>query len=374
MKPIKKLVIFNRIYGLFNLTDLFDIVKGRAKKDEDGNYPLITSATRNNGIAGRTNTCKYKNCFTISGDGNCGDCYWHPYDFDVYINASAILPKFKVGDDITMKGLETYISAYLKYKRFNYARKSGLSRLKKQVIALPIINDDIDWEFIYKSYLEESINVLNDKINEIDNKINKVRELNTGFVSPEFNPEIIKKMVINNKIYGLYNLTSLFDLAKGKAKKNEDGNYPLITASGRNNGVANKTNTHTYKNCFTISGNGVHTGACFWHPYKFDVNADSTAALPKFKIGDDITMKGLATYISAYLKYKRFNYGRKSGLARLKKQAIALPIINDDIDWQFIHDSYLEEIINVLNEEKERINKKIENINKLNVGFKAPEF
>jgi hypothetical protein len=373
MKLINKIVINNRIYGIFNLIDFFDFKKGSGKASEDGNYPQLSSAKLNNGISGRSNSWIAENCFSIATTGSAGWCFWHPYKLDATSNACIATPKFKVGDDITMKSLAVYITSYLTYKRFFYGRVPSLCKLKKQTIVLPIINDDIDWEFIYKSYLEESINALNDKINEINNKIEKVKEWNTGFISPKFNPEIIKKMVINNRIYGLFNLTSFFKIIKGIAKKNEEGDFPLITAASKNNGIGGQTSTYTYNNCFTISGNGA-CGDCFWHPYKFDVNADSSAAIPKFKVGDDITMKGLATYISAYLKYKRFFYARKSGLSRLEKQIIALPVINDDIDWQFIHDSYLEETINVLEEEKERINKKIENIKKINVGFKAPEF
>jgi hypothetical protein len=174
----------------------------------------------------------------------------------------------------------------------------------------------------------------------------------------------------NDQIYGLFNLTDLFTLVKGNANEDKDGDYPLITSSDKNKGAAQKTSSNKYENCFTISSNG-SCGSCFWHPYKFDANSDATVAIPKFKIADLPTMEGIAAYVSKYLKYKRFSYGRKSGLGRLNKQLVAMPIKKDKIDWKFIHDSYKSVVSEICNKQKDQIQSKIDS---LNVEFEDPEF
>jgi hypothetical protein len=183
----------------------------------------------------------------------------------------------------------------------------------------------------------------------------------------------INKIVISNRIYGTFNLIDFFDFKKGSGKISKEGKYPQLSSAKLNNGIAGQSDSWIAENCFSIASTGA-AGWCFWHPYKLDATGNACIAIPKFKVGDNITMKSLAVYITSYLTYKRFFYGRVPSLCKLKKQIIALPIINDNIDWEFIRNSYLEETINVLTEEKEKINKKIENINNLNTGFKSPEF
>jgi hypothetical protein len=185
MKPFKKELIFNRVYGLFMLTDLFDLKKGKIKESQESGYPLITTSEQNNGVSGFYEDHEFENCFTISGDGGCGMCFWHPYKFNAYTNVVVASPKFKLGDFSTMTSLAASISAYLKYKRFSYGRKSGLDRLEDQHIALPInSNDEIDWEYMRSQNKESAIKILNKKIKMLQDKIN---EFDIEFIKPEFN-------------------------------------------------------------------------------------------------------------------------------------------------------------------------------------------
>jgi uncharacterized membrane protein len=369
MEIIKKIVIFDRIYGVFNLGDLFSFRKGNGSSSDEGIYPQVSAAKYNNGVSGKSNSWIAENCFTIAaaGNGACGACYWHPYKFDAISTADIATPKFKLGDFVTMSGLAAYISSYLRYKRYDFGRGASLWRLEKQVIALPIIKDEIDWEFIHNSYKTSVSKIYNRKK---DILVKKIEALNVEFESPEFYSEVLDKKVIFDRIYGIFNLKDLFNLVKGKAGKLDEGDYPLITAAAKNNGIAGKTNTSTFENCFTISGDGA-CGDCYYHPYKFDVYVNATAGVPKFKLGDFVTMSGLAAYISSYLKYKRFSYGRKSGLGRLENQVIALPIIKDKIDWQFIYDTYKASTSRIYNKKLTRLQGKID---ALDVEFIKPEF
>jgi hypothetical protein len=185
MKPFKKELIFNKAHGLFMLTDLFNLEKGKIDESQESGYPLITTSEQNNGVSGFYEDYSFENCFTISGDGGCGMCFWHPYKFNAYVNVVVASPKFKIGDFSTMTALATIISAYLKYKRFNYGRKSGLDRLEDQHVALPLTdNDDIDWEYMREKNKSAVTKIINHKIKLLQDKVN---EFNTDFIKPEFN-------------------------------------------------------------------------------------------------------------------------------------------------------------------------------------------
>jgi hypothetical protein len=186
-----------------------------------------------------------------------------------------------------------------------------------------------------------------------------------------FIPELVEKIIVNDRIYGIFNLSDLFAFTKGKASNSDDGNFPLVSASKFNNGISGKTNSNLYENCFTIASSGTHTGSTFWHNYKFDATTNVNIAFPKFKIADNNTMNGLAHYISSYLRYKRFNYGRVASICRMEDQVIALPIIKDKIDWKFIHDSYKEVVSEIYKKQIDQIQTKIDN---LNTEFINPNF
>jgi hypothetical protein len=182
---------------------------------------------------------------------------------------------------------------------------------------------------------------------------------------------LVEKVIVNDKIYGIFNLYDLFTFIKGKENKSDEGDYPLVSASKFNNGISGKTNSSTYENCFTIASSGTHTGSTFWHNYKFDATTNVNISIPKFKISDNNTMNGLAHYISSYLRYKRFDYGRVASIFRMEKQTINLPIIKDKIDWKFIHDSYKEVVSEIYKKQINNLQIKIDN---LNTEFINPNF
>lgn len=180
--------------------------------------------------------------------------------------------------------------------------------------------------------------------------------------------KIIKKIVIENRAYGIFALSDLFNFKRGSGTKSKEGNYPQITASAKDNGHAGFSDIYKFENSFSFAD---VSGTCFWHPYKFDASQHAFVAIPKFSISDFNTMEGLASYISSYTTYKRFSFGRFCSLERLKEQTVALPIVNDEIDWQFIHDSYKETISRIYKKQMEKLQEKINN---LDTNFIKPEF
>jgi hypothetical protein len=156
----------------------------------------------------------------------------------------------------------------------------------------------------------------------------------------------MKKIVYNNRACGLFLISSLFEIKKGKGVITDKGKYPLITATTKNNGIGGKTDSEDYENCFTVVSVG-DGGATFWHDYKFSATSNIVILIPKNKIDNNYQAMYMAAIISSYLK-PRYSYGRTANVARLKKQEIPLPITeNEKIDFD-----YMESIIRPLMQEK----------------------
>lgn len=144
------------------------------------------------------------------------------------------------------------------------------------------------------------------------------------------------------------NITDLFEIKRGSGKVTNEGKYPMVTATGVNNGIGGKSTTFISENCITASANGVNTGFCAYHDYKINVNSDALYLIPKFNItkynGVFISVVMTKSFISKY------HYGKKLVLSRLLEESIYLPFKNNQIDWVWI-----EEFMNDRKKEQKKI-------------------
>jgi hypothetical protein len=339
---MKKIIYNNHICGLFLLTDLFEIKKGKGVITNEGKYPLITATTLNNGHGGKTNSFDYENCFTVVSVGDGGATFWHDYKFSATSNVAILIPKNKIENTYHAMYMAAIISSYLK-PRYSYGRTANIARLEKQYIPLPIKDDgSIDFD-----YMESEAKPL------MQEKINKIKQnLQCEFIynkDNKFNINNGKKIVYNEKICGLFLLTDLFDISSGKGILSKEGKHPQITSTTSNNGHGGLTNKVDAENAFTITYNGF-PGYCFWHNYKFGANSDCIIAKQKFKC-NNLAGSYIAAIISSYLK-PRYSYGRKASQTRLKNQYIPLPITESgDIDFEYMQNvakQQMQEVINNL--------------------------
>ena len=153
----------------FNLTDLFNIVKGSnpTLEGEEKIYPYISSTASNNGISDYKESKKYHsgNVLTVSANGSCMDTFYQSNDFISCGDVNVLYP--------IHEGFNQYIAIFLipilelhKF-RFGYGRKSNLERIKQITIKLPITNTkEPDYEF-----MEEYIKTLSFSIIEQAKKI-----------------------------------------------------------------------------------------------------------------------------------------------------------------------------------------------------------
>ncbi len=167
INTIKQSSILNTVLELnkkefhyFNLTGktgLFNIFKGeRLNKTErlEGNIPMLTSTSLNNGISNFIDyeTFKdkkkiFKNKITIDMLSNV---FYHSYNYfsDDNIHTLVLKEKYKKYEN---KYTLIFIATILQNisLRYNYGRQVRLKRLQNETIALPLNkNNEIDWQFM----------------------------------------------------------------------------------------------------------------------------------------------------------------------------------------------------------------------------------
>ena len=126
----------------FKIGDIFILKKGSAKKSNpNGNYALIGASKNNNGIIKYINTFQFENQLTISTNGSVGESFYHPYKFNATADICVLTPK----NIFSKFNIETaiYISEIFKQigKNYSYGYKFNMSRIKEEIIKLPINNE-----------------------------------------------------------------------------------------------------------------------------------------------------------------------------------------------------------------------------------------
>lgn len=141
----------DRLCKLFYITDLFNVYKGKnsIKNSEQGQYPLITSCSTNNGIGKYISKYVYDGEFlTLTKNGNVGDCFYQNGKFDATSDVYILEAKDKENKSQEIYiFLATIIENTIK-GRYDWGYKLNDMRLSKERIKLPIRGIEIDYKFI----------------------------------------------------------------------------------------------------------------------------------------------------------------------------------------------------------------------------------
>ncbi len=145
----------------FYLHDLFEYIQRgkRLTKNNfiDGITPYISSSSVNNGVdafVGNDEKVRiFKNCITLANSGSVGSTFYHPYSFV----ASDHVTHLK--NDIFNKYIYLFLASMIKRleTKYNFNREINDTRLKNEVIMLPITeSDEINYDFMedYMKHLE----------------------------------------------------------------------------------------------------------------------------------------------------------------------------------------------------------------------------
>ena len=213
------------------------------------------------------------------------------------------------------------------YSNDGYKLKKNI-RVKYSEPKLITYNKDLQWEDDFNDINNDSdypdIKKLM-KLKELESFYSSIKEsLNSELIidlNDKFNK--IDKLVI--KEWKTFKISELLELVivkkKFKVDGSKEGNYPLITRSGKNNGITKFINDYSIDfNCFTIAPSG-SVGYCFYHDYPIAVDG----LLKVFKPKTDIDPKLLALIITDKLANK-YSYTNGLTIDKILNEIINVPI------------------------------------------------
>ena len=132
------------------ISEYFDIIKPKKifkiSQTEDGEYPLISSTSLNNGITKYINdySIELNECLTIARNGSVGFCFYQTGKFG--ITTDIIIIKLKenliLNSDLNLDlKLFSVLTTYYLTKKYNYSNKISIDKLKNEIINYPILEN-----------------------------------------------------------------------------------------------------------------------------------------------------------------------------------------------------------------------------------------
>lgn len=136
-------------WGEFRVGDLFPKTKLKhysSIPDIEGDIPFVSSTAENNGISDYVNAIPIEgNCITVSTNGDCFDCFYHPNKIAVSVDTE-ILYNTHLNSHSAI-----FIASILKQEKikYGYGRKPKNDKVYDTIIRLPQTpSGDPDWQFM----------------------------------------------------------------------------------------------------------------------------------------------------------------------------------------------------------------------------------
>ncbi len=120
-------------FELIDVENTFEI-----KKSHDGIYPLISSTSKNNGVAKLIDSYSIDipECITVARNGTVGSCFYQRGKFA--ITGDVIILKLKKGKSLNLK-LFSVLVTYSLTKKYNWSNKLINKKLIEEIIYYPIV-------------------------------------------------------------------------------------------------------------------------------------------------------------------------------------------------------------------------------------------
>ena len=159
----------------FFVEDVGTIMSGQDIYDRErleGDNPYVTATALQNGIGyfvGNTNETLSEGCISINRNGSVGYAFYHPYKALFGNDTRRLIPECK------KRWASFFITRAITQQKdkYGYGLKLGTDRLKKQIIMLPVNdNDEPDYE-----YMEEYMRNIEYRLisRYINNRLNKLK-------------------------------------------------------------------------------------------------------------------------------------------------------------------------------------------------------
>ena len=327
----------------FEVDKLFEIElsKGdnQAKKLMDGDIPLISAGSYNNGVCkyvkigdGKSNIFQ-KNTITID---MFGKSFYQDKDYYAVSHGrvNILKSKFILTKNIGLFLVCIFDSTFI--KKYSFSAMCSQSSLKKEIIKLPSKNNQPDWKFME---------------NYIDMHSSLYKKLNLGKVS-RLHKEIKEETKVSIDKWkefnlcgdkGVFKLTNSISKIHDRNIKGDSGNIPYVTRTETNNGIAKYIPKQKIKinfgNCLTI---GMDAVTIFYQEEDF-YTGDKIKILRNQNLNKQNSLF-LITLIKNIIK-QNFSWGGKGmNFKELNKLTIKLPSKNNQPDWKFM-ENYIKSLL-----------------------------
>lgn len=323
--------------GLFPIHATSTGIDGIKLKDGDDDViPYITRTETNNGIAKFISSVNLEygkddgGCITIGLDTQTA--FWQPIAFVTGQNIH-VLRSNKL-NYYSYLFLTVILRQQMKSK-FNWGGNGAtLGRLKKLKIMLPVTDaGEPDFQFMedyirelmaekkkqYRGYVKQRIAELCADID--DHQV----DWQSLIGSHEWKPFIMKDIADVHSGRDIY------------AQERIDGNTPLVTAVGVNNGIGyfvGNDNDSRAKGSISVVRNGASVGKAFYHKYSALYGNDCRRIKLK-----NVQSEYVSLFITQVIRMQNeaFSYSRKLGTDRLENLKIMLPVTKDGTpDYAFM--------------------------------------
>ncbi len=319
----------DRTWKPFFIEQIAEIVSGRDIYEDErisGDTPYVSSSSVNNGVChfvGNVNETLEDRYISVNRNGSVGYAFYHPYKSLI----SNDCRKIRLFHNNKYVALFICVQITSQRMKYNYGYKMGTSRIKRQIILLPVDEKGSpDYEFMERYVKEHETRVLKQYCNYVRNAMKQLK-----------NNDVIP--TLNDVEWKPFKLTDLFEIKPGKRLTKAEmtpGNVPFLGASEANNGITafvGNSNESEDSNVLGVNYNG-SVVANFYHPYRCLFSDD----VKRFKLKGREGNKYVYLFLKiALLQQKiKYSYGYKFNESRMNKQKILLPIDDDgkpDFDY-----------------------------------------
>jgi hypothetical protein len=298
------------------LSEIFDIVYGnqfdlnKMSISDDSKINFVSRGATNLGVVAKVDKFNdkepfTKGCITVALGGSVLSSFVQTNEFYTGQNVKVLKPKNEMSFELLL-----YYSLCIEKNKFRYSSHGREANTTLNDIMVPIYNEA---PFEHTFNIEDEINTL--KKSKIDEK--------TTIENIEFNNYLIKD---------IFEVTGTKTTPVKELNKIGVGEYPYVTTSSKNFGQNGKFNLYT-ENGHVLTLESAVNGVCFYQDKNFSASDHVEKLIPKNNVSKEFLI-----YVSVLINKQtfRFNYGRKANQERIKNMIISLPIINGDINYEFI--------------------------------------
>ncbi len=296
------------------------------KADRTGYMPYITRKESDNGVDGfiRDDDKKMSVSFPVITIGNeTAKPFVQIYPFFTGTKVNILSPKYDV-DAWALQFVATSIEQHK--SKYSYSYTINSTRLRKQLILLPVTSDGTpDWAFM-KAYMKQ------------------VEEELLAEALPKLEQQLLNNIItlgaLDDREWKEFLFSDVFTkIQRGKRLKKDDhikGEVPYVSSTANNNGldgfVGNTERVRIFSDCITLANSG-SVGSAFFQEFTF-VASDHVTAL-KIKGADKYVYLFMLPIIGRLSE--KYGFNREINDARISREKLLLPVTSDGTpDWEFM--------------------------------------